>query len=196
MGLSGREPQDARAPQENAAPRAPPAALGSAAVANYEVLGSEPDLQVVSSNIVYDAQRVTARAIQSGVVFTVLVVNRQYTVDRLVDFATLVDAAVSTWAQFWNMNAAEPGVLNIGISQEVDAAGELRDVANVLVGSSSERSTMLITVSPPNFLPTEFRPLAAAARASLDALEAKGPLVSEDGLTAAGVVVDIGGGGV
>lgn len=163
-------------------------------MANYEVLGSEPDLQVVSSNIVYDAQRVTARAIQSGVVFTVLVVNRQYTVDRLVDFATLVDAAVSTWAQFWNMNAAEPGVLNIGISQEVDAAGELRDVANVLVGSSSERSTMLITVSPPNFLPSEFRPLAAAARASLDALEAKGPLVSEDGLTAAGVVVDIGGG--
>lgn len=163
---------------------------------NYELLASEPDLQVLSGNIVLDAQRVTARANLSGVVYSVLVVNTPQAPDRMVDWSVRVDAAVSVWAQFWNMNAAEPGVLSIGISQEVDAAGQLRDVANVVVGSTSGRSSMQLNIPATQFLPTEFEKPVAAARAQLDRLEAFGPPVDESGLTPQGVVVDLGAGGV
>lgn len=163
-------------------------------MSNFELIASEPDLQVVSGNIVYDAQRVTARANASGVVFSILVVNTPQHPDRMIDFADRVRNAVEAWAQFWNMNAAVPGVANIGLSQEVDDGGNLRDVANVVIASSSGRSTMQITVLPAQFMPLDFKPVVEVARAQLDALEAAGPPVDESGLTPAGVVVDLGGG--
>jgi hypothetical protein len=163
-------------------------------VSNFELIGAEPDLQVVSGNIVYDAERVTARASKSGVVFTILVVNRQFSPDYLIDFADLVRNTVEAWAAFWDMNAAVPGVVAIGLAQEVDDAGQLSDVANVIVSSTSGRSTMQQVIRPAQFMPSDFKPVVESARAQLDKLESFGPVGTEAGLTSTGVVVDIGGG--
>lgn len=162
-------------------------------MAGWELLASEPTLQVVSPEIVYDAQRVVARATASGVVFSLLVVNTPVAPDRWQDLAARVEQNLDTWAVFWNSNAKQPGVISIGMSQEVDAAGQLRDVALVIVSSTSGRSTSQLTLHAPQFLPTEFAKPVAAARAALDALEAAGPATDESGLTASGVVVDGGG---
>lgn len=165
-------------------------------MAAYEVLSQEPTLQVLSPEIVIDADRVIARALASGVVFAIFVANYTPTaIDRFETQAQRIARALSGWAATWDANAAVPGVLNIGMSQEVDAAGQLRDVALVFASSSSGRSVTQLTLGPARWETQEFKADVAAARASLDAVEATGPPVSQSGVTAEGVVVDVGAAG-
>jgi hypothetical protein len=162
-------------------------------VAAYEVLSSEPTLQVLTPEIVIDATRIIARAVESGVVFAVFVANFQPTApDRYETQTDRIARALAGEAANWNQNATVPGVISIGMSQEVDAAGQLKDVALVIVQSTSGRSTAQVTVTPGWFDPQGFAAVVGPVRSQLDAIEATGPPTNESGITPLGVVVDLG----
>ena len=142
-------------------------------MAAYSFLIAEPTLQVLSPEIVRDAQRVTAQALESSVVYSLLFAP--YPTDPNGDVIWTADAIasqLSTWAGNWNTNWKVPGVLGIALSQDVDAAGQLKDVALVTVSSTSGNSTTQLNLYPHDFFPDTFAPAVEAARAQLDAVEA------------------------
>jgi hypothetical protein len=159
----------------------------------YELLSMEPTIQVLSPEIVLDAKRITARALPSGIVFSVFYTAPPVTApDRIEPDAARIARALAYWSDIWNANADVPGVLSIGMSQEVDAAGQLKDQVLVFVASTSGRSTDLVTLGPRNFMQPLFGEAVAASRARMDAIEATGPLVDESGLSASGAFVELG----
>lgn len=137
---------------------------------------NEPTIQTIGSDIVRDAFRVTWTATPSDVTFSLLFapVNIWTPAD--------VDAQGDLWADRWNKNAAVPGVAGIVVTQRVDAADNLVDVAQVTVVSTSGNSTSLIMVPVNEWLPsvagtsltTSFGDVIGAEVARLDAIEAGG----------------------
>lgn len=153
-------------------------------MAAYEFLGAEQTVQVLSDEIVRDAQRVTARAVESGIVYSLLFAP--YPTDPLgtvVWTPALIAEQLAYWAGIWNQNAEVPGVLGISVTQETNAAGTLVDVARVYIASSSGRSTTVLELGPRKWLPSvanttlteSFGDAVARARAELDQVEAGGP---------------------
>ena len=142
-------------------------------MAAYSFLVAEPTLQVLSPEIVRDAQRVTAQAIDSGVVYSLLFAP--YPTDpqgTVVWTPDAIASQLSTWAGTWNTNAKVPGVLGIALSQDVDPTGQLKDVALVTVASTSGKSTTQLNLYAADFFPDTFAAAVAAAREQLDAVEA------------------------
>lgn len=142
-------------------------------MAAYTFLASEPTLQVLSPELVRDAQRVTASAVASGVVYSLLFAP--YPTDpqgSVIWSDELIAEQLALWADYWNQNAAVPGVAGIGVTQEVDAAGALKDVALVTVTSASGRSSAQVTVPAAQFLPERFAAFVAPTVAQLNAVEA------------------------
>lgn len=142
-------------------------------MAAYTFLVAEPTLQVLSPEIVRDAQRVTAQAVESGVVYSLLFAP--YPTDpqgTVIWSADAIAAQLSQWAGTWNTNAKVPGVLGIALSQDVDAVGQLKDVALVTVASTSGNSTTQLNLFPADFFPDTFAVRVEDARAQLDAVEA------------------------
>lgn len=141
----------------------------------YQFLGGEATIQVLSPDIVRDAQRVTARASRSQVVFSLLFAP--YPTDptgTVIWTPELIAGQLDEWSSNWDANAAVPGVLGIGLTQDVDALGTLRDVALVVVGSTSGNSSTQLALYPFDFLPANFAGRVEATRAQLDATEAGG----------------------
>lgn len=151
--------------------------------APYEFLASEPTIQVLSSELVQDAQRITARSIPNGIVYSVLFAP--YPTDptgTVIWTPELINGQLEYWAGTWNGNSMVPGVLGISLSQEVNALGQLEDVALVAVSSTSGKSSTQLTLGPREWLTsvegttlsTSFPEAVARARAQLDAVEAGG----------------------
>lgn len=142
-------------------------------MAAYSFLIAEPTVQVLSPEIIRDAQRVSAQAAKSGVVFSLLFAPYPTDPDGNVIWTPeAIASQLSDWAGTWDTNAAVPGVLGIALSQDIDAAGLLKDVALVTVSSTSGNSTTQLNLYPADFFPDTFAPRVAAARAQLDAVEA------------------------
>ena len=144
-------------------------------MAAYSFLAAEPTVQVLSPDVVRDAQRITGQAAQSGIVFSLTFAP--YPTDptgKVIWTDAAIAAQLADWAGKWDTNAAVPGVLGIGLSQDVDPAGLLKDVALVTVASTSGLSTTQLTLYPHDFFPDTFEPRVEAARAQLDAVEAGG----------------------
>ncbi len=142
-------------------------------MAAYTFLAAEPTLQVLSDDLVRDAQRVTAQAAQSQIVYSLTFAP--YPTDpqgNVIWSSDAIDTQLADWADKWNTNAQTPGVLGISLSQEVDATGALKDVALVTVSSTSGKSTTQLTLFPHDFFPDTFPPRVEQARAQLDAVEA------------------------
>lgn len=149
-------------------------------MAAYQFLGSESTIQVLSPDIVRDAQRVTALAAESQIVYSLLFAP--YPTDpqgAIIWTPELIASELDKWAGYWNTNAKVPGVRAIGISQDVDELGQLRDVALVVVSSTSGASTTQVTLRPHDFFPDTFAPRIAAVRAQLDATEPAGSGIGE-----------------
>jgi hypothetical protein len=142
-----------------------------------EFIINEPTIQTLGSDIVRDAFRVTWRALPSGVVFSELFAPVE------IWSPAQVDAQGELWANRWNQNALVPGVAGITVTQQVDAAGNLSDVAQVTVVSTSGNSTSLLNVPPRQWLPsvsgttltTSFGDTVRAEVQRLDAIEAGAP---------------------
>jgi len=81
---------------------------------------------------------------------------------------------LSLWSGYWDTNAAVPGVAAIGVTQDVDAAGQLKDVAFIVVTSTSGLSNIQITLPPPEWLPEKFPYWIDLWRGNLDRQEAGG----------------------
>lgn len=132
-----------------------------------QFIQSEPTIQTLGANIVQDGQRFTYQAIPSQVVFSFEFgpwPNKNVTAQDIAITA-------NGWADRWNANASQPGVVNISLAQEVSPAGNLEDIAYVTVQSTSGRSTSLISGRIDHFFPSIFDPWVAAERANLDAIE-------------------------
>ncbi len=144
-------------------------------MAAYEFIAAEPTIQVLSPEVVRDAQRVTGRARQSGIVYSLPFAP--YPTDptgQVIWTDALIDQQMALWAGYWDANAQVPGVVGISLSQDIDATGVLKDVALVVVSSSSGKSTAQLTLYPHDFFPDTFPPRVEAVRAQLDAVEANG----------------------
>jgi hypothetical protein len=141
-------------------------------MAAYTFLVAEPTVQVLSPEIVRDAQRVTAQAVESSVVFSLLFAP--YPTDptgKVIWSPEAIAFQLADWASKWDTNAAVPGVLGIALSQDVDDTGQLKDVALVTVQSTSGNSTAQLNLYPHDFFPDTFAPRVAATREQLDATE-------------------------
>lgn len=152
-------------------------------MAAYEFLTSEATIQIVSTDIVRDAQRVAARASASQVVYTLTF--SPYPTDpqgTVIWTESVIHDQLSYWAGIWNSNALVRGVAGIGLTQTVDALGQLQDIAIVAVTSTSGNSTTQLTLPPREWLPSvagttltkSFPDAVAEAVAQLDAVEAAG----------------------
>lgn len=162
-------------------------------MAGYTFEASEQTIQVLSSDIVRDAQRVIATANESGVTYALLFAPYPASPQGEVVWTdALIHEQLAYWAGIWDQNSRVAGVLGISITQEVDATGRLNDVAIVYISSTSGKSSTSITLGPREWLPsvagttlaTSFPDAVAQARSRLDALEAGSspePLAAEAG---------------
>lgn len=142
-------------------------------MAAYNLLVAEPTLQVLSPEYVRDAQRVTAQALASGVVYSLLFAPYPTDTNGTVIWTPeAIASQLALWADHWNANAKVPGVLGIALSQDVDPSGQLKDVALVTVSSTSGKSTTQLNLYPADFFPDTFPVAVGNARAQLDAVEA------------------------
>lgn len=89
-------------------------------------------------------------------------------------FPDLIVTVAGQLANTWNLNAAVPGVTDIGESQNVKPLGSLVDVYNVAVESTSGRSEAIITLTDDEIRPDVFADAIAAERKTLDRLEGTG----------------------
>lgn len=144
-------------------------------MASYNFIAAEPTIQVLSPDVVRDAQRVTGQAAVSNVVYSLLFAP--YPTDptgKVVWDDQAIASQMELWAGYWDTNSAVPGVAGVSVTQEVDASGQLVDVALVTVLSTSGNSSTLLQLYPHDFFPDTFAPRVEAARAQLDAVEATG----------------------
>lgn len=137
--------------------------------AAYTPLGSEPTLYAFSPDKVEDAQRITYRADQSGVVYSLTV-----SLEAFNNNPAVVANVAGIWANRWNINASVPGVTEIEDGQEVTTLGSINDVVQVAVDSTSGHSTTVVTVRQRDMEPQFFKPIIDQARAVLDASEQPG----------------------
>lgn len=152
-------------------------------MAAYEFLTSEATIQVLSPDIVRDAQRITARAQASqivyGLVFAPYPTSEQ---GEVVWTSQLIADQLAYWAGIWDSNSLVRGVVGIALTQTVDANGQLQDEALVAVQSSSGKSQAQLALPPRQWLPSvagtsltkSFPDSVAEVVAQLDAVEAAG----------------------
>ncbi len=143
---------------------------GGEATAAYTPLNSEPTLHAFSPDRIEDAQRITYRADESGVIYSLTVLAEALKEDNLPNLGVVA----GIWANRWNINAAVPGVTEIEDGQEVTTLGSINDIVSVAVESTSGNSTTIVTVKERDMEPQFFAPIIKQTRSLLDALEAPG----------------------
>lgn len=150
-------------------------------MAAYTFEASEQTIQVLSSDIVREAQRVVATANESRVTFALLFAPYPTSPQgEIVWTDALINEQLAYWAGIWDSNSLVRGVVGIAITQTVDALGQLQDEALVVVQSSSGKSQAQLTLPPREWLPSvagttltkSFPDAVAEAVAQLDAVEA------------------------
>ncbi len=140
------------------------------ATAAFTQLTSEPTLHAFSPDRIEDAQRITYRADESGVIYSLTVLAEALTELNLPNLGRVA----GMWANRWNINAAVPGVQEIEDGQEVTTLGSINDIVSVAVDSTSGNSTTIVTVKDRDMEPQFFEPIINRTRSFLDAMEAQG----------------------
>jgi hypothetical protein len=133
----------------------------------YEVLASESTVELIGLTDVRDVQQVTARAIPSDIVYHVRFAGSEFTASDVPYF-------LGRFAGFYNALAAVPGVVGVSTFEDITAAGQLREMMQITVSSTSGR--MSANIEEPDRLRTLAftADLVAQLRAKLDQIEASG----------------------
>lgn len=130
----------------------------------WELLSSALDVELAGTTTTLDIQRVTGRAKQSGVAFTINFPPIIYNPESVNDIMAL-------WAEWFNATAAHPNVAGVYTRQDVDAANQIVDQAVIVVASDSGRSTTEV-VGPYSIVDDQHRDGAIGpVAANLNAVE-------------------------
>lgn len=132
----------------------------------YEILSSETTVELLGATDVQDVFQVTARAQPSGVVFNVRF-------PPIIDNPQSIRDILGEWAGWYNDLAALPHVAGLVNLQDIDAAGQINDVTQVTVRSTSGKTNYTITVPGEDIGSPKAGDDVAAAVANLDALEGR-----------------------
>lgn len=135
--------------------------------ADATLLGGEATLHAFSPEHVENAQRNIYRADASGVTYALTLSMEALKPDN----AALVNTVAREYAAMWNKNAAVTGVLEIAEVQDTTPLGQLVDIAQVAIESTSGRSQTVLELPESKFPPDLFAAAVGAAVAGLDALE-------------------------
>jgi hypothetical protein len=134
-------------------------------VANYEILSGEHTVELLGATDVQDVYQVTARALQSHVVYHVRF-------PPVIDDPETIAVVLTEWATQYDDLRALPYVVGVGTLQDIDASGQINDITQITVGSASGRLSAVL--EDPNFsvVNDAVGSKIAALRAKLDAIEA------------------------
>jgi len=130
----------------------------------YQIQSITPDVQLVPPNKTMPIKVVTVRAIPSDVVFFFTVVQADFSKSHIELIARDIAAAL-------NRDALVPGVVDIAVTEEINASLQRFPVATVTVESTSGQSDDQITVKYGALFDDRFDKAVAAARAKLDDIE-------------------------
>lgn len=145
-------------------------------MASYRYIGGSDEIQILSEDISRPGQRVAAQAVPSGVVYSLLFAP--WPTDptgKVIWTPEAIDSQLESWGAKWNTNFAVPGVVGISVTQALNLAGELKDVAIVTVISSSGNTTTTFNLFDTLLWePAAFAEQVASYQETLDAIEAGG----------------------
>lgn len=131
---------------------------------SFEILGAVGTVELVGGTKTQPVRQVTARAIPSAVIFTLVVAASDYTPQKIpLIFGTVADAL--------NKCSEVPGVETINVYQDVNDAGQFVNKVDVGVTSSSGNSDETISVPYGSIFDDRFASLVGKARANMDAIE-------------------------
>lgn len=132
------------------------------AEADVRLLGGEPTVHAFSPERVEQATRFEYQAIQSGVVFGLVVTNEAKNSPALITtVARQVAAAL-------NADAAVPGVVDMEETQTVSPLGSVDDVWNIAITSTSGKVTQIFTFGQQSMRSDIFAQNVASLRTQLD----------------------------
>jgi hypothetical protein len=132
---------------------------------SYEILSGEHTVELIGATDVQDVYQVTARVIPAGTVFHV-----RFT--PVIDNPDSIRDILTVWAGWYNDIAALPGVVGVSNLQDIDASGQLNDIAEITVRSNSGRLSQTIAVGSDIVGTPKVAPLVASAVDALNAIEA------------------------
>lgn len=107
---------------------------GGAAAGSFKVLGQRPDILVRSGTDVVDAMTITVAELVYGVTFS-------FTIPRSEWAGMGTQGEASLYASWVQAIGAMPEVVGLAYSQNVNAAGLLRDVMVITVGTQDGLNT-------------------------------------------------------
>jgi hypothetical protein len=131
----------------------------------YEILAGEKTIELVGLADVNDVNQVTARAIPSDIVFHVRFKGNEFSSANVIYF-------LKRFAGYYNTLAELPHVVGAQVYEDITAAGQLRDMMEVTVASTSGVLTTTITETGIGRSLDYMQQQVNAAAANLDAIEA------------------------
>lgn len=129
--------------------------------------GGEPTVYAFNPEKIEDAERFYYMANESQVIYPLVVSG------EALKFPDLIATVAGQLAFAWNQNAKVPGVLQVSANQEAQPAGNLIDVFDVYVSSTSGLTQGLVQVQGQDVRPDLFAKLIGAERATLDKYEGR-----------------------
>jgi hypothetical protein len=130
----------------------------------YEILGTVPTIELIGTNQTRPVRQVTARAKESQISFSFIVVPKDFVPTHVALYA-------STIAKALNKDAKVPGVVDINVYQDVNTGGQFVYKASVTVESTTGDSTVEIEIPYGDIFSADFNKAVVAARATLDEIE-------------------------
>lgn len=124
-----------------------------------------PTTELLGGGQTQPAQQVSARAIPSGITFSLVIATADYTPQRIPLILGPVSEAVN------NANDV-PGVADLNLYQDVNNQGQFVNRLDVTVESSSGRSSAIIHPAYGSLFGDGFAAAVAKERDNLDAVEA------------------------
>lgn len=131
---------------------------------DYDLISSQPTVEIIGAQDVQDVQEIVARALPSNVVFTLRFLPEAYVPE-------LVASLTSQFAGYFNAAIQIPGVAAVSTYQDVNAADQLEDVMQFVVISTSGKSTFPLVITPLGRNLDLVAEDVAATRKNLDAIE-------------------------
>lgn len=132
---------------------------------NFEVLGVVSTVELIGQNQTAPVKLVTARTIPSGFVFSWVNPVAAFNPTEVHSVGTGIAGQLEKFG-------ALPGVVDISMYQDVNAAGQFVNLVSGTVESDSGNSEETVTLATPAGLTDAFSKKVAKARANLNAIEA------------------------
>ncbi len=107
----------------------------------WEHIDSYPSTELQGISKVIDVQEVITRALPSNVIFTLRFLPEAYVPE-------IVDSLRGQFAGYFNAMSEIPGVAAVTTYQDVDDADQIQDVMQLVVKSTSGKSTFPLVETP------------------------------------------------